>query len=296
MANNLTYIQTYVRRILDEVYKEASKSAVLDLDSSLVREIQGTPGAVQIPMVTLSGGLADYNKTTGAVAGDVNLAWQNFQLTKDRARKFTIDAVDNLETAGIALANLASVFLREYVVPEVDAYRFSVYATKAKTKVASDLTASTIEAAISTAITTLAEAEVPKERLILFMNPTSYGLLKDAVKANRLVTGETVTLGIANYDGLPVIDVPSSRFNSSVTLTSTGGFTLAGQTINFLLMDRAAAVQVVKHNPSKLFTPDENIDTDGYLWRYRLYHDAFVPQNKTAGIYAHTVAAQSDEG
>lgn len=295
MANTIPAIQNYLATILDAVYKDASCSSVLDLASDLVRPIQDMPGTVKIPSISFSGGLADYNKTTGAVMGDVTLAWQAFTLTKDRARKFTVDAVDNLESAGVALANLASEFLRTYVAPEIDAYRFSVYATQAANKVNADLTSTTIEAAISTAIKTLKEAEVPKDRLVLFMNPTSYECLKQAVRADRLITGNSVQLGIANYDGLPVFEVPSARFNNSVTLASDGsglGYTAAGQTINFLLIDRSSAVQVVKHVANKLFTPDQNTETDGYLWRYRVYHDAFVPNNKKNGIYVHTVAPE----
>lgn len=295
MANTLTYVENYILNILDAVYKEASKSAVLDLDSALVRDVENMPGYIQIPEIVFDSGLADYNKTTGAVQGDVQFTWQLFKLTKDRAKQFVLDAVDNIETAGIVLANMASEFLRLFVIPEIDAYRFSVYATNAKTKVEATLTETTIEASIATALTTLKEAEIPTDRLALFMNPNSYSLLKSSVKANRLITGSDVKLGIANYDGLPVFEVPSSRFNSTVTLTSTGGYSLDGQTINFLLMDRAAAAQAVKHVANKLFTPDQNINTDGYLWRYRVYHDAFVPKNKTSGIYAHTVPS-SDSG
>lgn len=291
MANTLEQVKSYLTTVLDKVYQNESRSAVLDMASALVRPVQNLPGSVLIPKMVLSGGLADYNKTTGAVAGDITLSWETFTLSKDRGRKFTIDAVDNIETAGITLANLASEFMRLHVIPELDAYRFGVYAGKAGTKVQADLTASTIEAAVNAAIVALKEKHVPKERLGLFMTPTSSNMLADAVEGRRIITGATVEHSVGNYDGVPIFEVESDRFNTSVTLTSTGGFSLAGETINFLLMDRMAAVQVVKHVADKLFTPDQNINADGYLWRYRVYHDAFVPDNKAAGIYCHSAAA-----
>lgn len=291
MANTIPAIQTYLTGILDEVYKNASKSSVLDIDSQLVRAVRETPGTVLIPSISFSGGLADYNKSTGAVAGDVTVGWQAFTLANDRARQFTIDAVENLESAGVALANVASQFLRTHVVPEIDAYRFAKYATGAGARATATLTATTVEAAIATALQTLLDAEVPQEDLVLFMSNSAYALLKEAVASYRLVTGESVTLGIANYDGLPVFTVPSGRFATTATLTSTGGFTLAGNYINFLLMDKNSAVQCIKHVGEKLFTPDQNIITDGYLWRYRIYHDAFIPTNKVNGIYAHLGSA-----
>ena len=291
MANSLEQVKSYLATLLDRVYQNESRSAVLDMDASLVRSIQNLPGSVLIPKMVLSGGLADYSKTTGAVSGDITLTWETFTLSKDRGRKFVIDAVDNIETAGVTLANLSSEFMRLYVIPELDAYRFGVYATKAGTKVQADLTSTTIEAAVNAAIVALKEKHVPKERLALFMTPTSSNMLADAVEGRRLITGATVEHSVGNYDGVPIFEVESDRFNTSVTLTSTGGFTLAGETINFLLMDRMAAVQVVKHVADKLFTPDQNVDADGYLWRYRVYHDAFVPDNKAAGIYCHSAAA-----
>lgn len=293
MANTLPQVQQYITGILDEVYKRTSVSAILDMDSELVRDIEGMPGTVQIPSISFSGGLADYNKSTGAVAGDVTLEWQAFKLTKDRARKFTIDSVDNMESAGVALANLASQFMRVHVIPEIDAYRFGIYAGKAPSgqKVAAAISNATIEGAIETGIETLMDNEVPKENLVLFMSNAAYTQLKGAVKGNRLLTGRDVTLGVANYDDVPVYLVPSGRFNDKVSLTASGGFTTSGNAINFLLMDRASAVQVVKHTATRLFAPQENIEVDGYQWRYRVYHDAFVPDNKANGIYLHTAAA-----
>lgn len=292
MANSLEQVKSYLATLLDRVYQNESRSAVLDMDSSLVRSIRNLPGSVLIPKMVLSGGLADYSKTTGAVSGDITLTWETFTLSKDRGRKFVVDAVDNIETAGVTLANLSSEFMRLYVIPELDAYRFGVYATKAGTKVQADLTSTTIEAAVNAAIVALKEKHVPKERLALFMTPTSSNMLADAVEGRRLITGATVEHSVGNYDGVPIFEVESDRFNTSVTLTPTGGFSLAGETINFLLMDRMAAVQVVKHVADKLFTPDQNVDADGYLWRYRVYHDAFVPDNKAAGIYCHSAAAE----
>ncbi len=46
----------------------------------------------------------------------------------DRGRAFSVDAMDNEETAGIAFGRLASEFIRTKVVPELDAFRFATYA------------------------------------------------------------------------------------------------------------------------------------------------------------------------
>lgn len=288
MPNNITPVTTYLSQILDEVYKKSSVSSVLDLTSDMVRPVEGSRGTVQIPSISFDGGLVDYNKATGFSAGSVNLEWKPFTLTQDRGRSFNIDSVDNLESAGVALAKVSSEFLRTYVVPEIDAYRFAKYATAAGTKQTGALTSADIEEALEVAISTLADKEVPKERLRLFMSNAAYSALKASVKARRDVTGLSVVNGIAYYDDIPVYAVPASRFNSAITLTT--GYAPSGSAINFMLMDAASAVQVTRHISDKLFTPDQNQQADGYLWRYRLYHDAFVPENKKNGIFVHTAS------
>ena len=288
MPNSIAHVTSYLTQILDEVYKQESTSAVLDLANNMVRPVGSSKGTVEIPSITFDGGLVDYDKATGFDTGIVNLEWKPFVLTQDRGRRFNIDSVDNLESAGVALANVGSEFIRTFVVPEIDAYRFAKYATSAGTKQSGALTKDDIEDALEVAITTLKDKEVPKGRLKLFMSSSSYSALKASVKARRDVAGLSVVNGIAYYDDIPVYSVPSARFNSAVSLSK--GFTPSGSAINFMLIDSASAVQVTRHVSEKLFTPEENQIADGYLWRYRVYHDAFVPENKKNGIFVHTAS------
>lgn len=81
--------------LLDEVYKNDSLTAKLD----------GAPELAQQG--------ANANETVKC----------NF----DRGRMFTVDNMDNAETAGLAFGRLASEFIRTKVAPEVDAFRFASY-------------------------------------------------------------------------------------------------------------------------------------------------------------------------
>ena len=291
MANTITKIQSYLTNLLDEIYKKNSISSVLDNENT--RAIEGVTSQVLIPKMSFSGGLADYNKDSGATKRTMTLGFETFTLTKDRGATLTLDAVENIDSAGILLAQMESEFIRTKVAPETDAYRFGVYHGKAATKVTGTLTASTTEDALLTAIAALEDKEVPVENLILFMNPQIYKILKEEVQTRRLVEGTTVQNNVAVYDGIPVYRVPTSRFNTTVTL-GTDGFTASGQNINFLLMDKRAPMQVIRHRSNKLFAPDVNQSTDGWLWRFRYFHDATVPENKCDGVYSHAVAAGGD--
>lgn len=288
MANTITKIQSYLTRMLDEIYKKNAISSVLDNENT--RAIEGVTSQVLIPKMSFSGGLADYSKDNGATGRTMTLGFETFNLTKDRGAQLTLDAVENIDSAGILLAQMESEFIRTKVAPETDAYRFGVYHGKAATKVTGTLTATDTEDALLTAIAALEDKEVPVENLILFMNPQIYKILKEEVQTRRLVEGTTVQNNIATYDGIPVYRVPTSRFNTTVTL-GTDGFTASGQNINFLLLDRRAPMQVIRHQSNRLFSPEENQKTDGWLWRFRYFHDATVPENKCDGVYSHAVAA-----
>ena len=112
--------------LLDEVYKNASKTSDLDGDTTLVRA-GANANEIIIPKIAMDG-LGDYSRNGGYVNGDVTFTNETVQFNYDRGRAFTVDAMDNEETAGMAFGKLSSEFIRTKVVPEVDAFRFATYA------------------------------------------------------------------------------------------------------------------------------------------------------------------------
>ncbi|MDD4390595.1 MAG: hypothetical protein PHW03_07315 [Eubacteriales bacterium] len=57
--------------------------------------------------------------------------------------------------------------------------------------------------------------------------------------------------------------------------------------INFMIIYPPAILQVQKFALPKIFSPDVNQDKDAWKFQFRLYHDAFVYDNKVKGIYLH---------
>ena len=127
MPNNITLAQQFVP-LLDEIYKLASLTSGLDGSPELVKE-GANAGELIIPMLSMQG-LADYSRNSGYVDGDVSLTNETVRCNFDRGRMFTVDTMDDLETAGIAFGRLAGEFIRTKVVPELDAFRFACYAGK----------------------------------------------------------------------------------------------------------------------------------------------------------------------
>ena len=287
--------------ILDEVYKASSKTSILDTANERVRFI----GSDTVNLYTMSlDGLGNYSRNAGFVTGSVTGGWEPYKLTQDRGRSFMVDVMDNDETMGMAFGTLAGEFIRTQVTPEIDAYRFAKYAGTSgiSSGTPADITVGTtdVPTLIQEAETVMGDDEVPEEGRILFISETAYAGLKD--KITRYVqNGERgIETAIDYYDGMRVIKVPKGRFNTGITLNdglsageTKGGFTVPASTsypINFMIIHPSAVVQIAKHVVPRIFSPEVNQSADAWKFDYRIYHDAFVENNKVAGIYLHRAA------
>ncbi|WP_404989290.1 hypothetical protein [Clostridium culturomicium] len=289
MANAITLAKKYVP-LLDEVYKKAALTSVLDSDPTLARE-GANANEIVIPKIDMDG-LADYDRNSGYVNGDVTLTWETVKFNYERGRMFNVDAMDNEETAGLAFGKLAGEFIRTKVVPEVDAFRFATYAsTPNVTVVSADLaTGEEVIKALRAASTKMDEDEVPAEGRILYITPTLKGLVDD-LDTNK---SKEVMKKFSQ-----IIEVPQSRFYSAIELNDgktvgeeKGGFkkATAAKDLNFMIFEPSALIQFPKHVMPKVIDPKANQKSDGWLFGYRNYGIADAYENKTAGIYAHTKA------
>ena len=125
MANNIALAKKYVD-LLDEVYRVNALTSILDSDMSLSRAGANT-NEIVIPKISMDG-LADYSRNSGYVSGDVALSWETVKFNYERGRMFTVDVMDDEETQNVAFGRLAGEFMRNKVVPEIDAFRFAQYA------------------------------------------------------------------------------------------------------------------------------------------------------------------------
>ena len=288
MANAIAKFKKYVS-LLDEVYKQASKTADLDGDTTLV-QAGANANEIVIPKISMDG-LGDYSRNGGYTSGDVTFTNETVTFNYDRGRKFTVDAMDDEETAGLAFGKLSSEFIRTKVVPELDAFRFASYAgTTGISKVSAGATLTTgdaVLAAIVAAKNKMDEDEVSEENRILYITPTLYNLVNavDTTKSREVMNSFA-----------KVVTVPQSRFYTAITLndgkTSTqkvGGYVKAeaAKDINFMIVQKDAILQYPKHTVNKVVAPEDNQESDGWAFFYRAYGLADVYENKVAGIYLH---------
>jgi hypothetical protein len=235
-------------------------------------------------------GLGTYSRSSGYTAGDVTLTYETVTFNYDRGRKFSVDNMDNEETAGLAFGKLSSEFIRTKVVPEMDAFRFATYAGTSGISTATPGTladGSAVLSALVTAQSKMDEDEVPMDGRVLNITPTLYNAIMavDTTKSKEV---------LASFS--QVVKVPQTRFYTAIDLKTGGtGEEIGGyvknaeaKDINFMIIHKPALMQYPKHTVNKVITPDANQTSDGYMFFYRAYGLADVYENKVAGIYMHT--------
>ena len=200
MANSIELAGKFLP-IIDEIYKNSAVTTALDsetIDSSGVNE-------VKILKVSTTG-LGDYSRETGYPKGDVTASWETLKLTEERGKEISIDRMDNEETLGMTFGAVTGNFMREQVIPELDAYRFAKYASTNNilTTEGAALTKDTIINAIDTAVTEMDGAEVPAEGRILFVNSDLKTALNQALE-RRWGSDSTVNTVLDGYNNMRMI-------------------------------------------------------------------------------------------
>lgn len=294
MSNSIATTNKFVP-ILDEIYKMESLTAQLDGNNDLVQQGANVK-ELKIPMLSVQG-LATYSRSGGYVGGDVTMTLETKACNYDRGRKFTVDYMDNAESANIAFGSLSKEFIRTQVAPEIDAFRFATYAQKCITGSVSNAVSAaisgssattTLMSALRAAINYLDEAEVPEESRYLFITPTLMGLIDDldSTKSKNVIERFA-----------KVVRVPQTRFYTKITqydgTTSgqeAGGYikdATNGKNINFFCVHKDALIQYAKHIAPKIITPEANQDADAWAFGYRNVGIADIYNNKLTGLYLH---------
>ena len=232
-------------------------------------------------------GLGDYDRNTGYTNGDVTMTNETVKCNFDRGRMFSIDNVDNMETAGLAYGRLSGEFIRTKVVPELDAFRIAKYSATEGADITAEAAYTTGEAAykaIAAKYDAMTDAEVPEADRHLFITSAIYGLIRDmdSYKSKELMS---------KFASVQVM--PQSRFYTAIEQLdgktsgqTAGGYKKAdgGFALNFLIVHKAAVIQFQKHVAPKVITPEQNQDADAYKFGYRNVGIADTYENKAAGI------------
>lgn len=284
MGNTIALAKNYTN-ILDEVYMNASVTADLTSDNTMVRA-GANANEIVYPQIAVSG-LGDYSRNSGYTQGSVNLEWKTAQFNYDRGTKISVDVMDNEESRDIAFTMAGSELMRTKVAPEADAFTFATLAgvegiSKAEPVTYADATA--FLAGLIEAKNKMDEDEVPEEGRILYATPTLLNgvMALDTTKSREILASFAVTK-----------KVPQSRFYTAIDLLSgrdgeeAGHYkkATAGKDINFMIVHKPAVIKFDKHTASDIIPASMNADADADISKYRKYGIVDVFKNKVAGIY-----------
>ena len=255
--------------------------------------------SVAIPSLTVSGAVAaNRDSIDGSFSRNWNNSWQTVTMAQDREWSTLIDPLDLIETNEVAtIANVTRTFNEQQKVPEMDAYLAAKLGSAAITASRADttsLTSANILATWDGYLAAMTDARVNRDRLIAYMTPATYKLLKEAAGITRFIDAGTgirnVDRNVGKLDGVTIYEVPSDLMKTAYTFTEGWVAASGAGQINLLLVDPDAIVAPIVYDTAMISAP--NAQSKGkYLYYERYYYDVFVLSNRTSGLYVNYTAA-----
>lgn len=297
--NSLEFCEKLTQE-LDKVATQSSVTGFLE-DSAFRSKFVGAK-TILIPEVGMSA-LADYDRDTGYTRGSITVTNTPFTLQMDRGRFFMIDQEDSEET-GLAnlIGSVLSEFVRTQVAPEMDAYVLSKLAGVANDN---EQTVAPGTDAISTLqelmLNVQEETGYGNEEMVAFVDRTFYAALMNSPSVSRQLVLSDFSKGglntrVKSLDGCALLPVTSTRMKTAYDFLDgttsgqeDGGFkpTSTAKSIRCLVMPKHGSAHLVKKaERTKIYTPEQVIDFDGYRLNARYYYDLFVKNSKKGTIWA----------
>ena len=249
---------------------------------------------VMIPSMDVSGAKAtNRDEIDGKFKRNFNTDMQAVEMSMDREWSTLVDPMDMQEDRAVTVANITKTFVEFQKVPEMDAYAASKMAAFAQGFGTVDKTALTKDNILDAWDTYLAYAanqRINRDRLVAYMTPDEYKLLKQAAGLTRFIN---VTQGIQNVDrnvgrldGVLIREVPADIMQTAFDFTEGWVAAPGAQTVNMILMDPLAVVAPIVYDTSMMSAPTAQ-SKGKYLYYERYYYDVFALNRRRAGIFAN---------
>lgn len=270
----IDYAVKYGGQVIEKFKVESKSEAVVNNEFDFVGA--KTVAVYNVPTVVMT----DYTRSGLARFGtptELDAPKEEMTMTKDRAFTFTIDKMNNDETAGALEAGKALARqLREVVIPEVDTYRFAKMATLAGTKATTvaSIDKTNVYNLILQGQAALDGLEVPSEGRKIIVTPSiRVALMESNYFVASDVTQEQRARGVVGMvDGMEVIQVPAGRLPLK---------------FGFMITHPIACTSPVKLAEYRIHEDVPGIS--GKLVEGRVYYDAFVLTSRTKAIYIQSL-------
>lgn len=254
--------------------------------------------SIMIPSMEVGGAHAvNRDAMNGQFTRKFNLTWEPKVMTMYREWDTILDEMDIVETNEVAtIANITRTFNEFQKIPEMDAYmakQLGSFATAASTADSTALTAANILSKWDDYLEAMTNARVNRDRVICYVTPATYKLLKQAAGITRFLEVangiQAVDRNIAKLDGVRIVEVPSDLMQSAYDFTDGFVATAAAKQINLIMVDPLAVIAPVVYEVSMISPPSaatkgKNVYYESY------YYDVFNLTKRTAGIRANISA------
>ena len=296
---NVNYAAEYSQALAQQ-YPYLSYFAALLAANNSNRYKSGMGKTMYIPTVTVVGAHAvNRNSIDGAFSRNWENQWQAVELQMDREWDTLVDPMDIVETNDVAaIANITRAFVEQQKIPEMDAFIASKLASFASTfggTSTTSLTSSSILTEWDKALAYMVNQRVNRDRVVCYMTPATYKLLKQATGLSRFIEVTNgirdVDRNIARLDGVQIVEVPDDMMKTAYTFTTGWAVdTVSAQQINFLIVDPEAVAVPVKYETAMVSEPTAQ-SKGKYLYYERYYYGCFCLNQRQAGVYAHLGAS-----
>lgn len=296
MPNNTIQLAKNYTALLDEVYQLASVVGDLNTSPEMARA-GANANEIVYPQISVTG-LGDYDRNAGYTTGAVDFKWKTATFNYDRGTKISVDVMDNAETSGLAFGAAGAELMRTKAAPEGDAFFFATVASfdRISTATGEIKTPEQFLEALLTAWSKMSNDEVPEENRYLYARGE---LLDSVMKLESYKSKEILGKFAARKS------VPSARFWTDIEMLDgkTSGEELGhykksddAAAIDFMIIHKPAIIKFDKHVASNVIPASMNADADADILKYRKYAMVDGYDNKRAGIYMHSNAANSTAG
>lgn len=250
---------------------------------------------IAIPSITTSGAKAvNRDEITGSFSRNWNNEWQLVTMSMDREWDTIIDPMDIAETGDVAtIANVTKIFNEDHKIPEQDCYASSKMSGFAVSAGAFDTTALTKDNILEqwdSYLAHMTNMRVNRDRIICYMTPGTFKLLKEAAGITRFVD---VTTGIRDYDrnvgrldGVLIREVPEELMKTEYDFTEDWAVKPSAKQINMLFVDPDAVAAPVVYDVSMMGAPTAQ-SKGKYIYYERYYYDVFALNLRAPGFFAH---------
>jgi hypothetical protein len=150
------------------------------------------------------------------------------------------------------------------------------------------LTAANILTQWDTYLAAMADARVNRDRLVCYVTPATFKLLKEASGITRFIDAGTgirnIDRNVGKLDGVRIVEVPSDLMKTAYDFTTGFVASQSAKQINMLFVDTEAVVTPIVYETSMISAPSAQ-SKGKYLYYERFYYGAAILNNRKAGVY-----------